>query len=279
MKKVLKAVIAALLLTGCAENVEKSAMRFLTAAEEALAAGDFNVAKAQVDSIKVVYPKAFEARKAGITLMRKIEMAEAEKTYAYTDSLLSESISEAEKLIPNFVFEKNEEYQEVGNYLCASQQIERNLTRSYLRATVDEKGRMTMTSQWRGGAYIHHHSVKVSAGGTFSQTPEADDTYESSDALAKTERNDFVLGEDGGVIEFIALHAGETVKVEFVGEKSTSATTLTRADTKAFADLLELSRVLSTVTELNAMQDETTRKIAFLQSKETAAENPTPQQE
>ena len=64
--KIIVSVMSAMLLTACSENVEKSAQRFLNAAEEALAAGSFSEAKAQIDSIKVVYPKAFEARKAGI---------------------------------------------------------------------------------------------------------------------------------------------------------------------------------------------------------------------
>lgn len=276
MKK--KPILLALATTGlmflsCAENVEKSAQRFLNAAEEALAAGQFGEAKTQIDSVKIVYPKAFEARRAGIELMRRVELAEAEQTYAYTDSLLTVNTALAEELIPKFAFEKDTDYQEVGNYLAPSQQIEKNLTRSYLRATVDEKGRMTLTSQWRGASYIHHRAVKVSAGGTYAQTPEAENPYESYDAMAKTERNDYVLGEDGGVIEFIALHSGEAVKVEFLGEKTTSTTTLTRADTKAVADVLELARVLKTISELDAMQDETSRKIAFLHDHEKQAEN------
>ena len=265
--KIIVSVMSAMLLTACSENVEKSAQRFLNAAEEALAAGSFSEAKAQIDSIKVVYPKAFEARKAGIALMRKVEIAEAEQTYAYTDNLLNVEMEKAKQLIPHFLFEKNAEYQEIGNYLAPSQRIEDNLERNYLRATVDEKGHMVLASLWRGPAYIHHRRVKVSGGGTFAETPESKNPYESSDALAKTERNDYALGEDGGVIAFIALHRGETLKVEYIGDK-TSVTTLTAADTRAIADVYELAQVLTAIEGLNAMQDETTRKIAFHQSKE-----------
>ena len=253
------------LLASCAEDVEKAAGRFLSAARVAYAAGQFDEAKAQIDSIKTVYPKAFEARREGIALMRRVELAEAKRTYAYTDSLLAISVAHAEELTPRFHFEKDERYQDVGLYCAPSQRLERNAQRSYLRATVDEHGRMTLTSFWRGAKYNHHHAVRVTAGGTFAETPASADTYESSDALAKTERNDFVPGEtDGGVTEFIRLHAGESVRLEFLGDKVVAAT-LTAADTRAIADVYELSKALQAVQKLSAMQDETTRKIAFIE--------------
>ena len=263
------------LFLSCAENVEKSAGRFLTAAQAAFDAGRFDEAKANIDSIKTVYPKAFEARKAGIALLRQVELAEARRTYAYTDSLLAVSVARAEELTaatdgkaPRFTFEKDAQYQDIGRYSAPSQQLERNAQRCYLRATVDEHGRMVLTSFWRGAAYIHHHAVKVSAGGTFAQTPVRTDTYESSDALAKTERNDFVLGEsDGEVIQWIALHAGEAVKLEYLGDK-TYTTTLPASDTRAIADVYELAQALQAVHKLSVMRDETTRRIAFLEKNE-----------
>ncbi|MBR4434423.1 MAG: hypothetical protein IKS80_07975 [Bacteroidaceae bacterium] len=257
-----------LFLLSCAENVEKSAGRFLTAAKTAFDAGRFDEAKANIDSIKVVCPKAFEARKAGIALLRQVELAEARRTYAYTDSLLAISVARAEELTPRFTFEKDAQYQDIGRYSAPSQKLEQNAQRCYLRATVDEHGRMVLTSFWRGAAYIHHHAVKVYVGDTFAQTPARTDTYESSDALAKTERNDYVLGEtDGDVIQWIALHAGQAVKVDYLGDK-TYTTTLTASDTRAIADVYELAQALQAVHKLSVMQDETTRRIAFFEKNE-----------
>ena len=267
-----------LLFFSCGENVEKSAGRFLTAAQTAFEAGRYDEAKAQIDSIKAIYPKAFEARKAGIALLRQVELAEAHRNYVYTDSLLTISRARVEEIVggedgkaQRFTFEKDPQYQDIGLYYSPSQQLARNAQRCYLRATVDEHGRMTLTSFWRGAKYIHHHAVKVSAGGTFAQTATMDNTYESSDALAKTERNDFILGEsDGGVIAWMALHAGEAVKVEYLGDTNW-ATTLTAADTRAIADVYELAQALQAVHKLSVMQDETTRRIAFLEKNEARA--------
>lgn len=261
---------ALLMLVSCGENVEKSAQRYLDAAQACCDAGNFAEAKNQIDSIKVLYPKAFEARKAGIALMRQVELKEAQQTLAYADSLAEENNARLEALLPKFIFEKDAQYQEIGNYLSPSQKIENNLGRNYVRATVDEKGHMNLTSVYRGAAYIHHRSLRVSAGGTFAQTPESGHLYESSDAMGKTERNDFALGADSGVVAFIAHHAGEPMKVDFIGDK-TFSTTLTKQDTRAIADVYALALALQAAENINAMQDEATRKISFIQAKESKA--------
>ena len=48
--------------------------------------GDYEEAKLQIDSIKILYPKAFEARKAGQALMLDVETKAQQKTLAYLDS-------------------------------------------------------------------------------------------------------------------------------------------------------------------------------------------------
>ena len=263
---ILATIVALLLMTSCAEDVDKSASRYLTAAQTALADGQFADAKLLIDSIKIVYPKAFETRKAGIALLRQVEMAEANQTLTYTDSLLALCRERIDKMVPRFIYEKDARYEEVGRFIAPSQRVEDNLQRNYVRATVDETGRMLLTSIYRGEAYINHTSVRVSSGGTWAQTPASDNLYQSSDALAKTERNDFVLGQDSGVIAYIALHAGEPLKVEYLGGKAYS-TTLTRNDTRAIADVYALALQLQEAAQLSAIAEEASRKISFFENK------------
>ena len=52
-------------------NVEKKAGEKLQAAREAFERGDYSEAKIQIDSIKILYPKAFETRREGIGLMHQ----------------------------------------------------------------------------------------------------------------------------------------------------------------------------------------------------------------
>ena len=262
---------ASLLLLSCAENTEKSAQRYLQAAQTCYDEGNFSEAKKQIDSIRILYPKAFEARKKGIALMQQVELSEAQQTLDYADSLATMNNARLEALLPKFIYEKDARYQEIGNYFAPSQKIQDNLGRNYLRATVDEKGHMRLTSLYRGPSYIHHRSIRVSAGGTFAQTPQSGNLYESSDIMGKTERNDFSLGADSGVVAYIAQHAGEPLKVEYLGDKN-YATTLLKTDTRAIADVYELALALQAAANINAMQDEAERKIAFIQSRQKPSE-------
>ena len=61
MKKIGLVALFALLLAGCDDGGEKKAQENLRKAEAALEKENFNEAKLQIDSIKILYPKAFDA--------------------------------------------------------------------------------------------------------------------------------------------------------------------------------------------------------------------------
>ena len=63
MKKIGLVALFALLLAACDDGGEKKAQLHLQKAETALKQENFNEAKLQIDSIRILYPKAFEARK------------------------------------------------------------------------------------------------------------------------------------------------------------------------------------------------------------------------
>ena len=78
MKKVILLACLCCTLFSC-EDVEKKAGEKLQAAREAFELGNYNEAKILIDSIKMLYPKAFETRRAGIGLMQEVELKEQEK--------------------------------------------------------------------------------------------------------------------------------------------------------------------------------------------------------
>ena len=57
----LSVLLALTVLSGCGDGGEKEAQKRLQKAEIALQQDNFSEAKLQIDSIKVLYPKAFEA--------------------------------------------------------------------------------------------------------------------------------------------------------------------------------------------------------------------------
>ena len=267
MKKIgLSAILALSLLAGCGDGGEKEAQVRLQKAEAALQQDNFSEAKLQIDSIKMLHPKAFEARKQGIKLMQQVDLKEQQKTLVYLDSMMQVKQLQLESIKGNFVLEKDTAYQEIGNWFYPTQVVEKNVGRSFLRAQVSELGEMALTSIYCAGGKLNHTSVKVSVGDTFAETPMTKDSYTTTDLGRTIEKADYKVGEDGGVAGFIVANADKNIQLTFIGDK-TWRTAMQKNDRKAFVELTELARILSGMEEIRKQQKEANLKIQFVTRK------------
>lgn len=267
MKKTgLSALLALTVLTGCGDGGEKQAQLHLRKAEAALQQENFSEAKLQIDSIKILYPKAFETRKQGIKLMQQVDLTEQRKTLVYLDSVMQVKQHQLDSIKGNFVLEKDTAYQEIGNYFYPTQTVEKSLGRSFLRGQVSELGEMSLTSIYCAGGKLHHMAVKVSVGDTYVETPMSKDSYESVDLGKPIEKADYKLGEDGGVIGFVVANQDKNIQLTFIGDK-TYKTAMQKNDRKAIAELVNLARILSGMEEIRQQQKEANLKIQFVTRK------------
>jgi hypothetical protein len=267
MKKIgFSALLALATLAGCGDGGEKEAQIRLQKAEAALQQENFSEAKLQIDSIKVLYPKAFEARKQGIKLMQQVDLKEQGKTLVYLDSMMQVKQAQLDSIKANFVLEKDTAYQEIGNWFYPTQVVEKNVGRSFLRAQVNELGEMSLTSIYCAGGQLNHTSVKVSVGDTFAETPMTNDSYATTDLGRTIEKADYKVGEDGGVVGFIVANQDKNIQLTFIGDK-TYRTAMQKNDRKAIVELVELARILSGMEEIRKQQKEANLKIQFVTRK------------
>lgn len=267
MKKIgLSALLALAVLTGCGDGGEKEAQMRLQKAEAALQQENFSEAKLQIDSIKMLYPKAFEARKQGIKLMQQVDLKEQRKTLVYLDSMMQIKQLQLDSIKGNFVLEKDTAYQEIGNWFYPTQVVEKNTGRTFLRGQVNELGEMSLTSIYCAGGNLNHTSVKVSVGDTFAETPTTKDSYTTTDLDRTIEKADYKLGEDGGVVGFIVANQDKNIQLTFIGDK-TYKTAMQKNDRKAIAELTDLARILSGMEEIRKQQKEANLKIQFVTRK------------
>ena len=267
MKKTgLSALLALSVLAGCGDGGEKAAQLHLQKAEKALQMEMFSEAKSQIDSIKVMYPKAFEARKQGIKLMQQVDLKEQQKTLVYLDSAMQVKQAQFDSIKGNFVLEKDTAYQEIGNWFYPTQVVEKNVGRSFLRGQVNELGEMSLTSIYCAGGTLNHTSVKVSVGDTFAETPMSNDSYTTTDLGKTIEKADYKVGEDGGVVGFILTNQDKNIQLTFIGDK-TYRTAMQKNDRKAIVELAELARILSGMEEIRKQQKEANLKILFVTRK------------
>ena len=106
--------LIAAILTGC-NGDEKAAQARLDKARAMYENNEFFGAKNEIDSIRALYPKEVKVLKQGLTLMRQVEVKEAERNIAFCDSLLPIKLEEVEGLKKGFAFEKDSVYEEIGN--------------------------------------------------------------------------------------------------------------------------------------------------------------------
>ena len=274
MKKQILLSIILLAAVSCGESIEQKAGHHLDNAKEAFSIGNYNVAKQEIDSIKILYPKAFEARRQGIKLMQQIEEAEQMRVIEYEDSMIAVATAAFEKIKGNYAFEKDERYQDLGLYTIKSQAPQRNIDRTYIRAQVDELGRMTLISSYRGSSYIHHDWLKLSVGEVYVDTPESSDRHEFEDLGVYYEWLSFINGNDGGAAAFI--NANKDANITYTLYRKTGPDSsrpvyrnlkLNKDDRYAIASLYDLSQVLLTLNEHKNLREEADRHLKFIRSK------------
>lgn len=267
MKKLIIFSLTSLLILSCSNKKEQQAAERLEYARRAFEANDFNLARTEIDSIKILYPKAVKARKEGIYLMQMLELEEQKRHVVYLDSVIADKQAAFEAIKEKFVLEKDTAYQDIGHYFWPTQTVEKNLHRSFLRFQVSERGVMTMTSVYCGTHHIHHIAVKVIAPDhTFAETPASEDSYETTNMGEKIEKADYLMGKDGNVMGFINLNHHLNLRVEFIGERKYT-TAMLPTDRQALKELYELSQILSTIELSKKEREESNLKIGFINRK------------
>ena len=264
IRNLLLAFTASLTLANCAEDVEKLAQPYLTRAQHSYENHQYALAKLQIDSIKELYPKAFEARKQAQALLIEVELAEARTGKHYTDSLLAESTARATSLAATLYLDKDAQYQDYGTYYASRYRAEKNVGKTYLRPQTSEKdGAFTITTFYRGKPLDAHTLRFTASDGSYVELQPTAKPYVMSDATGRTERTDFAASPD--VAHFVAQHPN--IKVAITGNNGKAQIPFAKSDTEALAQVADLATALQNTTTLQAQQQELDRRIRFYEER------------
>ena len=265
IRNLLLVLATGLTLSNCAEDVEKLAQPYLTRAQQSLTNKQYALAKLQIDSIKQLYPKAFDTRAQAQALLIEVELAEANAGKHYTDSLLAEAQAKAEQLEATLYLDKDTRYQNYGTYYASRHRTEKNVGKSYLRPQTSEKdGTFTITAFHRGKP-IGAHTLRFTApDGSYIDLQPTSEPYVMSDATGRTERTDFAATPD--VIHFVAQHT--TCKVTLTGGNGKAQLPFAKADAQALVQVADLAAALQATYALQAQQQELIRRIDFYEKRQ-----------
>lgn len=215
------ALVAA--FTSCNGNgsPEKQADEKLLEIQKLIVENNWTAARLKIDSIHTLYPRLVDKRRVAVALADTITRRESALALAYCDSILPLKKAEADSLMKFFRFEKDEKYQEVGNYVYKTQITEQNTGRNYLKSYVDEKANFYLVSNV-GGMRLNHKNVMVSAGDGFATTETdslANGVFHSFTTDGQYFESLTFTNAEGGIGGFVSANRAKKIKVTLLGTK------------------------------------------------------------
>lgn len=90
--KYLSIISLALMLCGCAQHEERQADAMMSAIDSLYANGKYSEALDSIESLRLKYPKAVEARKKALKIWQEASLKMAQSDIAATDILLHETL-------------------------------------------------------------------------------------------------------------------------------------------------------------------------------------------
>lgn len=266
--KTFSLILLSLLLIFCSGNRRK-AEHLLSEAQKFYTEGDYSLAKLKLDSIKILFPKAYDEIKSGMKLMHDIRMAENVRNIVFCDSMLTVSEEKKAELIKQFEFIKDAEYQELGVYYPKSYSYRQSLNRNGLRAGVEEKGQMFIESVLLNNRVKHNRIRVATKNGDFAESlaVTSDGFNHSFATLDKSyEIVRFNESTENGVINFIYTFQENPISLVFVGSREVSFE-LTQAQKKGIVQSFELSILLLEIEKLKFEKEKSETLIRYLESK------------
>ena len=213
--------IAVLCLSSCArQKQERAAQAHVDAAVQMVEQHRYEAALLQIDSVHSLYPKQVAQRRQAKALKDSIVYLQAQYTLRYADSLLQPILPEADKLLKEFRFEKNDNYEDHGNYVYRTLQTGWNTNRCFLQAYVSDDRKTLLKSYYYGAKPLHQTAVALQAG------EQEIELLGRNHAFEVEGWHEILTLEDEQALEvlnFISSHMGERIRVAAKGQNKAGA--------------------------------------------------------
>ena len=257
-------------ITSC-HNKTKKARDYLDTAKKAYQLGNFESAKSNIDSIKLVYPKAFKEIKEGFDLMQEVRTAENKRNILFIDSMMEVNYTKLKEVRGQFDFVRDKNYQEFGNYIPKLTPSSETLEENTLRSRVSEKGVLFLESVF-SGSNLNHNKIKVSIpDGSYAETltVTADGLNYKFTTLKRTfEIVRFIGNDENGVSEFIYTFQDSPITLTYIGKRNYNKT-LSKKEKTAIGQSFELSSILSEIEDLKFEKGKSESLLRYLEQRKT----------
>lgn len=244
------------LMIACSPK-DNGAQTKLETARQLYTAKEYAQAKAEIDSISTLYPKAFEERKAALALLDSVRKGENLQIVEQCDSLIAANEPVLARMKNLFSFQKDKRYQEEGTYIPKESLSGGMISNTTLRSGVGENGVLYLESVFVGGKQ-KHNKIKVSAkDGSFVQSlPVTDDgvNYRFSNMGKDYEVIRFTGASENGVAKFIFSNMDKALTVALEGQ-SKATYPLSQGIKNAVSKSYQLSTMMLQLDSLKTAKD------------------------
>lgn len=263
MKKIGFFLLWVCLLAACTDSIEDKAQIHYRLATQAFEKGAYDVARNEVDSIRIQYPKAIQTRKQALKLRLQIDLAEGQLAVEQSDQIIQKKTDLVERLKSKMVLEP--QHGTVGNYVSPAQTVDK-IAHNMLRAHVTEQGLLTLTSIYCGK--MGHRSVKVTAAdGTSIQTTSSTAHFMSESHGKELEENVFSNDHETGISAFISEHAGQEIKLTFIAPSESKTVVMKPEDVQAIVSIYDLYSQMTVLNDARVRYADACEKVKFIHRK------------
>lgn len=246
--KIVGGILFALILFSCGKSEKERAAEKFSLATSLCQKGDTAAALQQLDSVQILFPRAFEIGEKAKELCNKINSEILFRKEQQTDKVMAR-VTELEGL-----FDKEKtEYDRFTQYVHKTQKYDRRWNQSFIELHLDERGDLYISSNYYGNVWLNHTGIRVYDGifqaKTDSVSLDDPNNHHSEFMNLHWEKVSYKNGKDNGVIQFIADNADRNLKAVFLGKRMYFIV-LEAFDKQAIKEALQLSNALKRKAEL-----------------------------
>ncbi len=253
-------LLCIMLLVSCAPSDSECASALVEKAQEMVHQGQWRQARIVLDSVHSVYPKEVPQRRLAKALQDSIIYLESQTNIAYTDSLLPPLFAKADSIMKFFRYEKNEKYEDHGQYIHRLLATTSNTSRNFLQAYVRDDRKTIVKSYYYGPSPVQQRAIKLSSDGEELSFAGSNHSFE---AEGWHEIMSFEDDEALQLLNFISAHMKSRVRVGGEGNSPTKTWVyyLNDKEKQALSDTYQLGWLMKDIKRLEEIQQTARRQI------------------
>lgn len=248
------------LFTACGVSDTECAQTLISNAQILVTNGQWRQARIVLDSVHTQYPKEIAQRRIANALADSITYLEAQANIAYTDSILPPLLQQADLLLKQFRYEKNDKYETYGRYVHHLLTTSSNTSRNFLQAYVQDNRTTIVKSYYYGSQSIQQEAITLSANGEEIHAEGSNHRFEANGW------HEIMTMEDSRALEvlnFISAHTNDRVRVTGKGTKPTNTWVyyLTNKEKQALSDTYQLGWLMKDIKRAEEIQNTAQKQI------------------